>query len=243
VLAALALLTMGCASHDGDPPSGADVPLPPGVTAEMGVDGGGRFYLFSSTLEPDLALAAYAITLEQAGYSPAGTERGWALFTGERGTIAVRAEPGPPTLVLVRPLFAPDDAPPAEDPVQTATSPLPEAGADPEPPGAGSGVGAGSPGASPGPAPAATPAARPGRRPDPPHGSQSGIGDGNGQDQGQGDGQGDGGGQNEPGGQGQGQGQGQGNGQGGDAPEVDPAAQGSGEKPDATPRPTKTPRP
>ena len=178
VLAAAALVVTLAACAGGGRPSGspdAGLPFPQGVIVSVGVDGDGSFYSFTSSLDPDLALAAYSTTLEAAGFADGGTARGWEQFSDGHRTLAVRAEPGPPTLVLVREVAVAGGSGTPVDPTTTApASPAPGSPvASDQPPG-------GSTTATPKPTPPGRSETKPGRKPDPPHGKSTGIGNGNG---------------------------------------------------------------
>ncbi len=213
-----ALVVSACAGGGTQPAGTPDVPVPPGLAVDVGLDEGGSFYRLTYDLEPDLALAAYAGTLEAAGFRAVGVRRGWTHFTDGRLVIAARTEPGPPTLVLVRVIEGGGNG----------QSPYPVGTGDPSatpvvaPPSALPSVQPGQPTAPPGKTQAA-----PVRRPDPPHRASSGNAGGNGN--------------GNSGGNGNGNSGGNGNGNSGGKPDATP--RNSGGKPDATPRPTKSPKP
>lgn len=179
VLAAAALVVTVDACAGGGRPSGppdAGLPFPQGVIVSVGVDGDGSFYSFTSSLDPDLALAAYSTTLEAAGFADGGTARGWEQFSDGQRTLAVRAEPGPPTLVLVREVAVAGGSGTPADPTATTPPASPAPGspvASDQPPG-------GTTTATPRPTPPGRSETKPGRKPDPPHGTSTGIGNGNG---------------------------------------------------------------
>lgn len=172
VVAALLVTVAACASSGPSGPPEAGPPLPQGVAVSVGVDGDGSFYSFASDLGPSLALAAYAATLEGAGYAPTGAGRGWERFSDGRRTIAARAEPGPPSMVLVRELTGAGGPGMPVAPTATTTP----GGSTPASPAASGPTPDGATPATPKPTTPGTSDTKPGRRPDPPHGTSTGLG-------------------------------------------------------------------
>lgn len=205
ILLVAAMAAAAACGAGADLPVAGDLglPVPRGVDVQVGLDGDGSFLRFTSDLEPDLALAEYGETLTAAGFTPAGSSRGWTSFTDGARTIAARAEPGPPTVILVREIAAAlTPASPGTAPGFSAApgSPVPGGSAKPsiavptgqDEPGT-------TDGATPAPARAtATPkapgtsGAKANRKPDPPHGNSSGNGNGKGNGNGNGTGNGKG---------------------------------------------------